>query len=112
MDNNRAYETASGRFGTIVKSSGILGLKECMAIAFDDGTKGAFLGRRCSQVVCLRDGCDDAPVDLVGVWRSELKQDHADSLVRAFLALDAEGQEDTRKRWASTTKRSRTKFEI
>lgn len=112
--DKRAYEAASGRFGTVVKSSGILGLKDCMAVVFDDGTKGAFFGRRCSGVVCVGDGddCGDIPVDLVGVWKSELKEEQSASLVKAFLSLDADGQEDVRKRWASTTKRSRTKFKI
>lgn len=110
--DNRAYEVATGRFGTVVKSAGILGIKDCVAVAFDDGSKGAFFGKKCSGVVCVSDDCDGVPVDLVAVWKNELKQEQSSTLTKAFLALDAEGQQDVRKRWASTTKRSRTKFKI
>eukprot|EP00752_Nemacystus_decipiens_P017669 g15840.t1 len=109
---NRVYEAATGRFGTTIRSAGILGLKDCKAVAFDDGSKGAFFGKRVSELQLVADGDADVPVDLVGVWKAELKEDHSNRLSRAYLALDAEGQEDVLKRWASTTKRSRAKFEI
>lgn len=106
------YEAATGRFGTAIKSAGILGLKDCRAVTFDDGTKGAFFGKRVSELQLVAGGGADLPPDLVGVWKAELKEDQANRLTKAYLALDAEGQEDVRKRWASTTKRLRAKFEI
>lgn len=108
---NRVYEPATGRFGTTIRSSGILGLKDCMAVKFDDGSKGAFFGKRVSEVQRVV-GNADVPVDLVGVWKTELKEDQSSRLVKAYVALDSDGQENVRKRWASTTKRSRAKFEV
>lgn len=78
----------------------------------DDGTKGAFFGRRVSELQLVAGGGADVPPDLVGVWKAELKEDQANHLTKAYLAIDAEGQNDVRKRWASTAKRSRAKFEI
>lgn len=106
------YEAATGRFGTAIKSAGILGLKDCKAVTFDDGTKGAFFGKRVSELQLVAGGRADVPLDLVGVWRAELKEDQANRLIKAYLTLDADGQEDVRQRWASTTERSRAKFEI
>lgn len=108
---NRVYEVATGRFGTTMKTSGILGLKDCKAVRFDDGTKGAFFGKRVSEVQCV-DGNADVPVDLVGVWASQLSEEHSSRLAKAYLALSSEEQENVRKRWASTTKRSRANFDV
>lgn len=110
--DKRVFEEATGKFGTVVKSSGILGLKDCKAVVFDDGTKGAYFGKKCNEVVCVADAGDTVPVDLVGVWRNELDPKKAATLVEGYLALDADGKADVLKRWESTTKRSRTKFKI
>lgn len=107
---NRVYEASTGRFGSVVRSSGILGLKDCRAVLFDDGTKGAFFGPRVSEVECVTNDCPDMPTDLVGIWNTQLTADHSSRLVKAYIALDADGQQAARKRWASTT--DVAKFEI
>lgn len=112
METKRAYETTTGKFGTIVKSSGILGLKNTIAIVFDDGAKKAFFGKSLDSVVCVSDDCDDIPVDLVHVWKSSLKADQSTDLIKAFVQLNTEEQDAVRTRWVSTTKRSRSKFTI
>lgn len=104
------YEASTGRFGSVVRSSSILGLKDCKAVVFDDGTKGAFFGPRVSEVECVTDGCADMPTDLVGIWNTQLAPEHSSRLVKAYIALDADGQQAVRKRWASTT--DLAKFEI
>lgn len=108
----RVFEKATGRFGTMVRSSGILGLPYCKAVVFDDGTKRAYFDKKCSKLVRVADAGDTIPVDLVGVWVSELDANHSATLVQGYHALDADGRADVLKRWKSTTKRSRTKFKI
>lgn len=110
--DKRVYEKSSGRFGTIVKSSGLLGLKNSVAVAFDDGGKGAFFGKSLSGVVSVEDGCDDVPLDIVGAWKRELEEEHCAGLIKDYLALGSHAQEEVRKRWAKATKRSRSKFRV
>ena len=97
------YEASTGRFGSVVKSSSILGLKDCSAVLFDDGSKGAFFGKRVCEVECVDGDCAHMPADLVGIWRSVLSVDHCSRLVKAYLSLDSVGQQQVRSRWASTT---------
>lgn len=108
--DKRVFEKSSSRFGTIVKSSRVLGVKDSITVAFDDGKKGAFFGKSLDGVVPV-DG-NDTPVDLVGAWKNDLKEEHCAELVEAYLALDADGREEVRKRWAKATKRSRSKFKV
>jgi len=98
--NTRVFEKSSGRFGTIVKSSGVLGLKDSITVAFDDGRKGAFFGKSLDGVVPVDASLNQ--VDLVGAWKSDLEEEHCAGLVKAYLALD----------WAKATKRSRAKFKV
>jgi len=108
--DKRVFEKSSGRFGTIVKSSGVLGLKSSIAVAFDDGGKGAFFGKSLDGVVPV--DSSGVPADVVGDWKRDLKEEHCAGLLEAYLALDEDGREEVRKRWAKTTKRSRSKFKV
>lgn len=112
MDSDRVYEPVLQKFGRVVKSKGILGLKDSMAIIFDDGKKKAYFGKGLGGVLYVSGGSEEIPVDLVTIWKSLLKEDHAATLVESFVKLGFEEQEVVRTKWASTTKRSRVKFAL
>ena len=112
IQNKRVYHKESGKFGTIVKSQGILGLKDSIAIVFDDGTKKAYFGKGLNAVVCVSDDCNDIPIDIIAIWKNELKPEHSSKLIKSYSELSDEDKDSVRTRWANATKRSKARFAI